>query len=92
MQLNTIPIYSALNKPNLFLGGEREWMMISFVIAFLVFYVNPGFLNFILSLAIWLFLSAALRMMAKKDPRMTKIYARHIRYQKYYRANASAFA
>ncbi len=90
--LKVIPFYSALNKPNLFMGGEREWMMLSFVIAFIVIYAKPSVVNAILSAVIWLVLSTSLRMMAKKDPIMTKIYKRHLRYAKYYRAKPSAFA
>lgn len=90
--LNIIPFYSALNKPSLFMGGERELMMMGLLLAFLVVYVNFSFLSLVLSVVIWLLISTALRMMAKSDPIMSKIYTRQLKYQKYYRAKASAFA
>lgn len=40
-------------------------------------------------IAIWLTVLAALRMMAKSDPLMRRVYVRHIAYRTSYRPTAS---
>lgn len=90
--LITVPFYSALNKPFLLLGGERELMVLAMLISFLVAYVNPSLVNIVIGIVLWVAMSILLRMMAKVDPIMSKIYRRYIKYKKYYRAVASAAA
>ncbi len=88
-----VPIYQALNKPFLLFGGERELMIIVLLIPFLLIYLEPfAVFNWVAAISIWIILSTILRMMAKADPLMSKIYIRQLKYQKYYRAVASASA
>ncbi|MDD5406956.1 MAG: conjugal transfer protein TrbD [Sulfurovaceae bacterium] len=90
--LHTIPIYRALNKPMLFMGGERELMMLAALVSLTLIFVALSVQSAILGIVLWLFAAAVLRMMAKKDPLMSKIFVRQARYKKYYRAVASATA
>lgn len=89
-QLKELPIYSSLNKPILIAGGERDLMLFSSLIAFAMIFVAMSWQSAFLGVTLWLFLSMVLRMMAKKDPLLSKIYTRQIKYQKYYPAVASA--
>jgi len=89
--LQRIPVYQALNKPMLFMGGERELMMMSGLLSLTMIFVGMTFQSAILGIVSWVITSTALRMMAKKDPLMSKIYIQHLKYQKYYRAKPSAF-
>jgi len=40
---------------------------------------------------LWLFALFVLRIMAKNDPDLRKVYLRHLRYKRYYAATPSAF-
>jgi len=90
--LKCVPIYSALNKPMLFMGGERELMMLSALISLTLIFVALSTQSVILGIVLWIILSTLLRIMAKKDPLMSKIFIRQSKYQKFYRAVASAAA
>jgi len=90
--LITIPIYSALNKPQLFMGGERELMMMTALISIALIFSVMTIQSAILGIGVWFSVSMLLRMMAKKDVLMSKIFIRQAKYQKYYRAVASAAA
>ena len=37
-----------------------------------------------LGLLLWLVVIALLRLMAKADPELSKVYLRHVKYQEYY--------
>jgi type IV secretion system protein VirB3 len=43
----------------------------------------------LVGIAIWIFIVGLLRMLAKSDPLMRKVYIRHISYRSYYRPTAS---
>jgi len=86
-----IPFYQALNKPPFFMGGERELMMMSGLMSAAMIFVGLTFQSISLGIASWIVTSTALRMMAKKDPLMSKIYMRQLKLQKYYRAKSSIF-
>ena len=45
--------------------------------------------GWMLFVAVWLVAVAALRMMAKADPLMRRVYIRHISYKTFYRATSS---
>lgn len=85
--LNTVPLYSALYKPFLFMGGEREPMVMAALLSFVVVYINPfNPFNLSVGVLLWIFMSYVLRTMAKNDPLMSKIYRRQVQYQKFYSA------
>lgn len=86
--LRRTPIHRALYRPNLLLGGERELVLMT---AILCGGVAVSGLNAIaggIGVAIWLIAIAMLRMMAKADPHMSKVYLRHLRYAAYTHARS----
>lgn len=83
-ELLPVPIYSALNKTNLFMGGERELMLFTGLISFTLIFTGMTIITFVVGVALWLFVSIGLRMMAKKDPIMSKVYMRQIHYASFY--------
>ncbi len=90
-ELDIIPIYSSLNRPLLIMGGERELMMLISLISLTMIFVALSFQSAILGLIIWFVFSSILRMMAKTDPLLSKIYKRQFNYQKYYPALPTPF-
>jgi type IV secretory pathway TrbD component len=83
MALRRTPFYRVLYRPPLLLGGERESVLaLALACALLVygFYLVP----MIVAICLWFGGIAALRLMAKGDPFMTKIYTRQWRYKSHY--------
>src|SRR5213596_2522982 len=81
------PIHLALTRPLLLAGAERELVLVNgTIIAALIFGV--GFHWTSLTMAGLLATSGhwALTRAAKYDPRLSRIYVRHVRYQPYYPA------
>lgn len=90
-QLKSIKIHSSLNKPNLLLGGERELMLIVGLFSSVMIFIAMTWQTFILGVTMWIVLSMLLRMMAKADPMMSKIYFRQLKYKDFYRAYSTPF-
>jgi len=89
--LLSIPIHSALNKPNLVLGGERDLMLFTGLISSTMIFVALSLQSAILGIIVWFVFSSLIRKMAKADPMMSKIYIRQLRYQHYYSAHSTPF-
>ena len=83
MSLRTIPIRRSGNRPNLFMGGDREMVMFSGLLSAILVLATQDFLAIIIGIALWFLTIRALRMMAKADPFMRAVYLKQRRYQKY---------
>ena len=82
--LESVQIHRALTRSNLFLGGDREMVMFSGLIAgTLVFYAFE-IKSALVGIAFWCFALFVLRLMAKHDPKMRQTYMRHRLYKAYY--------
>lgn len=90
-QLESIKVHSALNKPNLLLGGERELILIVGLLSAIMVFIAMTWQTFIIGIIMWLGLSMLLRMMAKEDPLMSKIYLRQLKYKDFYMAHSTPF-
>ena len=87
--MRTVPIRQSLHRHNQVFGAERELVMFSALIAFLVGVGGMTIVAGLSALGFWLCSIAVLRLMAKHDPLMSKVWARHIGQQEYYPARAS---
>ena len=88
-ELRRIPLHRALYRPSLVLGGERELVMMSAAITGGLAFVAMNPVAFTFSIVAWPLCLFFLRMMAKADPLMRRVYIRHISYQTFYRATSS---
>lgn len=80
-----IPIYRALNRPNLFMGGERKPVQSLLAVCGTVLISNPiSPVTWVLVGLVYGSVLLALRKLAAKDPRFTEVYARQLRYRPYY--------
>jgi type IV secretory pathway TrbD component len=89
--LRRTPLYRALYRPNLLLGGEREPVLIA---AILCGGVALSALNLVaigIGFAVWATAIGLLRLMAKADPLMSRIYLRQLGYRPYYPARSRPF-
>lgn len=91
-ELRRIPIHRALNRPDLLAGCERELLLLTGLITLTLVVVALNWVAAITGIIIWTVVVAGLRVMAKTDPFMSKVYLRHIKYKSYYPAHSTPFA
>lgn len=84
MSMPAIPIRRIGRQDNLFLGGDRELVMFSGLLAGLLVFAAMDWRAAPLGIALWIFALFALRLMAKSDPMMRPVYLRSLKYQDYY--------
>jgi type IV secretory pathway TrbD component len=82
-------IHRALSRPNLLLGADRELVLVTGLAAAILIFVVLTLYSTLLGIAIWIVVVAALRMMARSDPMMRRVYARHISYRPHYRPTST---
>jgi type IV secretion system protein VirB3 len=71
------------------MGADRELVLVTGLAAVILIFVVLAWYATLLGIALWMVAVAALRMMAKADPMMRKVYIRHIRYRPTYRATST---
>ena len=91
MGLRRMPMRRAGNRHNLFMGGDRELVMFSGLLAFALIVSAQEMRATILGLVLWFASLFLLRLMAKSDPKMRFVYLRHRRYKPYYSARSTPF-
>lgn len=82
-------IHRALSRPNLLMGADRELLLLTGLAAVILIFVVLTVYSAIVGIAVWIVIAGVLRMMAKADPLMRKVYIRHISYRPYYKATTS---
>jgi len=91
MELRQVTIHRAMHRPSLVFGAERELALLTGLVAVVLIVCALSVISAILGVALWVLGMAILRQMGKADPLMSRVYLRHLRYQAYYPAHASAF-
>lgn len=77
-------IHRALSRPNLLMGADRELVLLTGLAAIILIFVVLTVYSALFGVAIWIVVVGVLRMMAKSDPMMRKVYARHMRHRAHY--------
>jgi type IV secretory pathway TrbD component len=91
MSLRTVQIRQCGNRPNLFMGGDRELVMFSGLLSAILIFAAQDWLAAFVGALMWFLALKGLRLMAKSDPSMRAIYLRQRRYQAYYPARSTPF-
>jgi len=91
MALRAIPIRRAGNRHNLFMGGDRELVMFSGLLAFALIFSAQEVRATVIGTLLWFGALFACRLMAKADPQLRFVYLRSRRYKKYYPARSTPF-
>lgn len=78
------PFHRALHRPQQIMGGERELMLFSMLIAGGLIVSAMNLVATAIGLVLWTVCAWALRAMAKADPEMSKVYIRQLKYGHYY--------
>ena len=89
MALRTIPMRRAGNRNNLFMGGDREMVMFSGLLAAVLVFTSQDWMAMFAGAGLWLGALKLLRKMAKSDPQMRQVYLRNRRYKTYYPPRAT---
>lgn len=89
MALRTIPMRRAGNRENLFMGGDRELVMFSGLVAGALIFSAQEVRALVFGIALWFGALFVLRQIAKADPKMRHVYLRHRRYKAYYPARST---
>lgn len=84
MSLRKVPIHRVGNRHSLFLGGDRELVMVTGLMAFALIFSAQELRATVVGLLLWFSALYLLRLMAKNDPQMRHVYLRHRRYKAYY--------
>lgn len=82
-------IHRALSRPNLLFGADRELVLVTGLAAAILIFVVLTWFSALMGVAVWICVIAVLRMAAKADPMMRKVYVRHIRFRQHYRPTAT---
>ena len=86
--LRKTPIYRALHRPNLFLGGERELVLTTAIACAGVGVSSLTVFGAAASVFVWSLCIGLFRLMAKADPQLSRVYLRQLRHQPYYPARS----
>jgi type IV secretory pathway TrbD component len=82
-------IHRALSRPNLLMGADRELVLITGLAVIILIFVVLTVYSALFGVAVWIVVVAVLRMMARADPMMRRVYIRHIAYKPSYRATST---
>lgn len=88
-RLERARIHRALSRPTLLFGADRELVLLTGLAAVILIFVVLTVVSAALGFAIWIVVVGLLRMMAKADPLMRKVYLKHIKYRPYYRPTST---
>ena len=82
-------IHRALSRPNLLMGADRELVLVTGLASIILIFVVLTWISALFGLVVWTVIVGLLRMMAKADPLMRRVYLRHITYRPHYRPTSS---
>lgn len=89
-RLRKLSVSNSLTQPVLLLGGERKPVIITFVLFFIIVLSDISILKAFLGFSFLTISLAILRLMAKRDPQLIRIYLRRLQYQPFYPAFSRA--
>src|SRR5450830_1618115 len=90
-ELHKIPVRRVGNRPNLFMGGDRELVMFCGLLAFVLIFAAQSLIALVAGLLLWFLSVRQLRKMAKFDPLLRQVYMRHRLYKQHYPPRSTPF-
>jgi len=91
MALNRIPIHRVSHRDSLFMGGDRELVMLAGLLAAALIFTAQDLRATVFGIALWFATLFMLRLMAKSDAKLRAVYLHHRRYARYYPARSTPF-
>ena len=87
-QPRSVVIHPAVNRPNQLLGGDRELVLSSALIAATLGLSLGTLWGVVLAALFWIGGIGVLQRMGKADSQLRQVYVRHIRYRQFYPAKS----
>jgi type IV secretion system protein VirB3 len=81
------PVRQSLLRPMLLLGGERELVIMSMMLAGILVFSLGTLGTAVIGVIFWSLAMFVLQRMAKNDPQLSKVYIRHVNRKIYYPAS-----
>jgi len=88
----SIPLYRALNRPLLLMGGERHLSLILLIVCGIFIFSLPHLWSALLGVFLWITGQILIAEAARYDPLLSRVTIRHLRFQKAYLAQTNPFA
>lgn len=85
-------IHQSANRPQLVLGGDREMVLLSALMAAMLIFALVTWWGVVAGLLLWVSAVAVLSRLGKADPMLRQIYIRHVRYRAFYAAKSGVAA
>ena len=82
--LRETAIYRSLHRANLVLGGERELVLMTALLAAALVVTGMTWVTTGFGVVLWLVSLPIYRAMAKRDPQLSRVYLRFLFKQRYY--------
>ena len=82
------PLYRVLYRPSLMLGGEREPVLMTAIVAIGLGMSGLNLVSGVVAVVLWFGGIAAFRRMAKADPVMSRVYRRQVAFKRFYPARS----
>lgn len=87
--MREIPVHQSLHRHTLVLGAERDLVMSSGLLSFLISIGGFTLPSVLVGIGLWIVSVFILRQMAKSDPQMSVVWRRHINQQDFYEAKGT---
>ena len=88
-KLRTVQIHQSLHRPVLLGGGERKLTLLNAILLMATVFGVGSLQAAAVGLVFSAFFQWALILLAKKDPKFSEVYMRHVSYQSYYPSQSS---
>jgi type IV secretion system protein TrbD len=89
--LREADVRRSLNRPNHIAGAERELVLITALVTLALVMVAMNIVATTVGVFLWFISIVLLRIMAKADPQMSRVFIRSQRYRSFYRAYSTPF-
>jgi type IV secretion system protein TrbD len=83
-----VMIHQSANRPQLVLGGDREMVLLSALLAAMLIFALVTWWGVVAGLLLWVSAVAVLSRLGKADPMLRQVYIRHVRYRAFYPAKS----
>src|SRR6267154_2745574 len=83
-----VPFHESANRPQLLMGGDRELILASAILAAMLVFAVMKWWSILGGLVLWLITVVVHARMDNVDPLFHHVYIRHILYRDFYPANS----
>ena len=87
-----VMIHQSANRPQMVLGGDREMVLLSALMAAMLIFALVTWWGVVAGLLLWVSAVAVFSRMGKADPMLRQVYIRHVKYRAFYPAKSGIAA